>query len=337
MGIKDYEVLIDSILSHWELSGSEVKKIDIGYINDNWRVKNGNDKYILRKVDKANEKALSFELRYITNLRNGGFKYKVPMPLETKDGKYYFKCNGSLFWLYRFIEGDHKYKFVEKDIAKVAKLVGSYHNILINNRNFYRCKGKPTDSFTVFEAKNALVKMVSSIKKRRKISNRERSFIRTANALLPIADELADNWNSSLDFYYLHNDIKETNLLWEKGRITGLIDFDFVRYSNILIKDIAVSLQHFCDNKKKGYLFDMKKVILFLRTYSKVRTLAIAEKKMIPTMLITYCIADFEFLFRLMKNSPDRGITMQRVNTLAKMALYIYKNNGSITKEIMSL
>ncbi|HUC38754.1 MAG TPA: phosphotransferase [Candidatus Acidoferrum sp.] len=322
------------ILNNWGLSNVKSKKIDVGLMNQNWLVTEGKNKYILRKVVAANERNVRFELKYLTTLKRGGLRYSIPVPMKTVKGDYLVKEKGSLFWMYEYIDGTHVYNFDFIKLREISKMLAEYHNILIKNKKFFMLKSNRNDPYQPSKVGVLVKRTLTELNKKRNHNTNESTFIRYARMVLPIADYIAKHKERKLEYYYLYNDISKTNLIWKNGKLNGLIDFDFVHYGNLLIKDLAIVIQRLCHYNSKKYVLDLSKVRVVIETYSKIRKLTLEEKDMLIDMILTSCIGDFDFLFHIIQGSSERKITMQEVCNWARMAEYVFENRQKIRETI---
>lgn len=321
---------LDSVLSNWGISDYTYKKIELGYINDNWFVESNGKRYILRKVSNFGKDTLSFELKYLSDLKSCGFEYSIPAPLKTKSGTNEINNNGIIFWLYEYIEGGHEYKVDKAELIEIAGMIASYHKAIMNNKSMFISNAKANDPFKIENAIVDINKTLSDMDRKGKLSEEEMTFVENMKKLMPIANALSGSTAQGLELYFLHGDMRETNLIWQDKELVGLIDFDFVRYSNILMKDLVSVLRRYCLDKEKNYLLNMEMTKLLINEYSKERKLVDGEIKALVDTIIEFAIADFRFLFLLRQNSPEKGVTMDDVMACAKMAEHVYANRAEI-------
>ena len=81
----------------------------------------------------------------------------------------------------------------------------------------------------------------------------------------------------------IHADLFRDNVLFDQGRLTGLFDFYFAGVDSWLF-DIAVCLNDWCIDLATG-AHDEERAAALLRGYARVRSLAAAERQLLPAML----------------------------------------------------
>jgi homoserine kinase type II len=81
----------------------------------------------------------------------------------------------------------------------------------------------------------------------------------------------------------IHGDLFRDNAMFEDGKLTGFFDFYFAGVDSWLF-DIAVCLNDWCVDLPTGAR-DSGRATAFIRAYAGVRTLASAERQLLPAML----------------------------------------------------
>src|SRR5712692_7607568 len=98
------------------------------------------------------------------------------------------------------------------------------------------------------------------------------------------------------------------NLIWKHGKLAGVIDFEHVSETNdAVVKDIAVTMQYCCRDKKIGHQLDLDSASRFLRAYMESHLLSDEEVVLIPDLITAGFAEDFVFAFWMLRNDPKRA------------------------------
>jgi len=326
---------IKKILENWNV-GEVVsfKKAFKGVVNHNWIVNTTKGKYVLRGVaffKKLSE--LNFELRCLNYLKKRKFRYKIPVPLLTKDRMFLSKFQKNYFWVYEFIEGRDIKRFNRNELREVAKMMALYHDLIEKSKlDNGRGQGNVFCKNTVLGELN---KFKSGILKKGKKDKKDRVFLNELLVLVPLLKSLNVGAYGKLRRYPLHRDINPENTLWKDGVLVGLIDFETVSEINEpFVKDIVVMLQYSCRDRKVPYKFDFGLFRYFLREYKRYRSLTSKEIEFIPDILIAGAIEDFSYQYWMFLNDPARA-KLHRLKLYSKVAQWTNKNKKRIINELI--
>ena len=317
-------------LLNWKIGNLlTVKKTETGVVNQNWLVGTTRGQYILRRVAFETSHELRFELNYLRYLRAHCFPYEIPSPVSTFTKQPFVRTNDSISWLYRRIEGDFKTKLEKKEILQVAKMMAIYHS-LVEKSQLDNGKGKG-DFFNKKPILNELRKFQAELSRKTVLNTADRIFLKETAELLPLLERLRieGKVSSRLKRYPLHRDITPDNLVWRNGKLVGLIDFENVGRSNEpLIRDISVFFQHGCRENSDNLNLDL--VRHFLHEYRKYHSLAEAEIKLIPSLIVSGFIEDFSYAYWMIRSDPKRA-KLYRLRLYSRLAQSIGKRKLILT------
>lgn len=281
-----------------------------GEVNRNFIIAAKQGKYVLRQIlshsHYSSSNDLEFEFAYLNYLESAGFPYHVPLAIPTRDGRLFKKVLGHYYWLYRFIEGAVVERLNESRFTELARMMGTYHTLIersgLNN-------GKP--AVDLFSREPTLKEMEgyrSEILKEHRMNGRDAAFMEESARLIPVLRNLDESPYSNLKRYPIHRDIIPENLIWKKNKLVGLIDFEHVSGTNEpTVKDIAVTLQFTCRDKRLEHQLDLELAKQFLRSYEKWHSISDDEVQLIPNLIAIGFIEDFVWAYWMLRNDPKRA------------------------------
>jgi Ser/Thr protein kinase RdoA (MazF antagonist) len=284
-----------------------------GVVNRNFIVGTSQARYVLRQVSHAHHKSprdLKFELSYLDYLKQSNFQYSIPSAIPTKNGSSFVTVQGHYYWLYRFLEGKVVERLDQPGLAQLAQMMARYH-ALIEESNLYN--GKPASGlYNAAPTLNEIEDNRLEILGKNKASLHEKMFLEEAARLTPILHGLEDSSHSNLGSYPIHRDLIPENLVWKQGKLVSVIDFEHVSQSNDpVVKDIAVSMQYCCRNRKNKQQLDIGPAKRFLQSYRKHHSLSDEEIRLIPDLITVGFVEDFIYAFWMLRNDPRRANALQ--------------------------
>jgi Ser/Thr protein kinase RdoA (MazF antagonist) len=144
--------------------------------------------------------------------------------------------------------------------------------------------------------------------RRGKINRNERIFLEESAKMILILSGFDDGPDQKPRLYPIHRDLISENLIWKHGKLAGVIDFEHVSETNDpVVKDIAVTMQYCCRDKKIGHQLDLDSASRFLRAYMESHPLSDEEIVLIPDLITAGFAEDFVFAFWMLRNDPKRA------------------------------
>ncbi len=317
--------------TRWSVAGQ-------GEVNRNFIIWTKQGRYVLRQVlshsHYGSSKDLEFEFAYLNYLERVGFPYQVPSAVPTREGRLFTKIRGRYYWLYRFIEGTLVEKLKESHFEELAEMMGTYHLLVERSR---LSNGKPVvDLYRRDWTLKEMEGYRSELLKERRMNRRDATFIEESAKLIPVLRRLDERPYSSLKRYPIHRDIIPENLVWNKNKLVGLIDFEHVSGANEpTVKDIAVTLQFTCRDKRLRHHLDLKLVKRFLRSYEKWHSVSDEEVELIPNLIASSFIEDFVWAYWMLRNDPERA-SPYVLKLSSTAAQWSYSNREKIAQAIES-
>jgi Ser/Thr protein kinase RdoA (MazF antagonist) len=325
----------EDALSAWNIGRvSKWRFAAKGEINSNFILTTSQGKFVLRKVAPGHHKGprdMEFELSYLNYLRDAHFPYQVPSPVPTVDGRRFTTHDGRFWWLYEFIEGSTVERLNGRQLAQLAKMVSSYHLLIEHSR---LGKTRPiADPFNRTSILKEVENYRSKILQGKKPSPGDARFMEEAHALLPILRGLDGSLYSGLERYPIHSDIQPANLIWHKGRLVGLIDFENVcSPRQPTVKDIAIILQS-CRNPRQSHQLDLSLARRFFSYYKRHHPVSAQELRLLPSLIVAGFIEDFAYAYWMMRNDPERA-RAYRLSLYSRAAQWSFLNRDKIAREL---
>ncbi len=284
-----------------------LKIIPGGCVNYNFLLKTETGFYILRglgRKDKKTEKRLGIEFKLINHLQKKNYPYGIPIPIKNSKGKYISSINGERVWIYKKLPGVHSNRFTNIQLKQVAKAVATYHRYVKD----FPIKGKLMGK-TYSQLKKRYSQM-SKIKPKNKVD-------KMMLEALPMFQEILKKYykiNFSKNSLWNHRDIHRHNVLFKKGEISGIIDFECIDYGP-RINDLAhITKTSLFEN---GQNLSKERFNLFLREYEKINPLTKQERKLILPWLIKHNCNMFEYFYTHCFDGkvPDVGCLKWTIDT----------------------
>tara|TARA_B100001765_G_scaffold29166_1_gene16376 strand:+ start:1607 stop:2566 length:960 start_codon:yes stop_codon:yes gene_type:complete len=221
-------------------------------------------KYILTLYEKRVKKDdLPFFMNLLSSLSAQGFK--CPSPIKDKQKKYINKIKDKNASLVSYIEGKSKKKLTPFECKDIGKMCAKIHLLAKKVRG-------NQNQLSINYWKNIFNKTKS-----------ECDLIKKglANDISINLNFLEKNWPKNLPSGIIHADIFPDNVLFNAGKVSGIIDFyfsciDFFAY------DVAICLNSLCFENQST--FNVTKAKNFIKGYNSIRELNKKEKEYLPIL-----------------------------------------------------
>jgi Ser/Thr protein kinase RdoA (MazF antagonist) len=249
---------------------------------------------------------LKFEQSYLVYLKQSSFPYNVPSAIPTKSGSLFVTVQGHYYWLYKFLEGRIVQSLNQSHLAQLAQMMARYHALVVRS-NLHN--GKPaSDPYNRIAVLKEIGEYREEILQKNNTDREERTFLKESTGLTQILRGFDARPYSDLGLYPIHRDLISENLIWNQGKLAGVIDFEHVSGTNDpVVKDIAVTMQYCCRDGKIRHQLDIVSAARFLRSYMESRRLSNEEIELIPDLMTAGFIDDFVFAFWILRNDPKRA------------------------------
>ncbi len=275
--------------------------ISEGIQNTNFIVQTTKSKYILTLYeDKRIFSSLPFFFSFMEHLENK--KIPCASPVHASDGSILQKLANRPAAIVNFLPGKWPKTIRSEHCAEVGKYSALMHKAA---KDF---KQKRDDSvFGAVEYWNKRIKEesldINSLKSG--LSDEiDKSF-----------RKIKSQWPDNLPSGAIHGDLFPDNVLFEGGKVSGIIDF-YMSHNDFFAMDLANTLTQWCF--EHGAEFNITKAKAMLSAYNKVRKLSDAELKALPTL--ASAAATKWFLTRLYTwFNPSKGAMVNRKDPLEQL------------------
>jgi len=312
-----------------------------GVVNRNFILGTTDGKYVLRQVSRAHHQTprdLEFELAYLDYLKHAGFPYQIPTAIATTKGSLFENVQGHYFWVYKFLEGSVVEKLNETHLAQLAKMMAEYH-LLIERSALDN--GKPaSDLYNRTATLNEIEKYRRETLQKNKIARNERTLLEESAKMILILRDLNDGPDQKPRLCPIHRDLISENLIWKQGKLAGVIDFEHVSGTNDpVVKDIAVTMQYCCRDRRVTHQLDIDSARQFLQSYTDSHPLSDGEIALIPNLMTAGFADDFAFALWMQRNNPDRAKRSEAdgygPTLFSRAAQWSHRNRKRISKALL--
>jgi homoserine kinase type II len=285
---------IQKVANEFELGTiKSYKIIKGGLVNYNYLVKTGKGNYIIRIIGNVSPKKIKhikLQFKILDHLKKKKFPYLIPYHIKTKHSKDILDIGNKKVWVYEMIAGQNYDMPNVHQIKLMAKALAIYHQF-ISGLNGEESKDESEK------------RIIMRFKKMQKIIIRDdadRLALKYRDFFKEVFNNVRKIKNPPKQLF-LHNDFDSSNVLFRKGKLVGIIDFDETSYGPRIF-DISVSIRDSCSIQGK---LDMKKVKIFLKEYEKISNLSKKEKDMIIPSILNANVDFFVWTYVEMKKEKE--------------------------------
>jgi len=281
-----------------EYSLGKVKKFELikgGCVNYNYLLTSDKGKYIIRIVGDKSFSGLDhikLQFKIFEYLQKKKLPYLLPFPLKAGN-KRIINVGKNKVWVYNMIRGRGHNTPNESQMKEMARALAIYH------KHIQGLKGKFS-----WDSADKRIEKGFRIMEDIKIKNEsDKLVLKYRNFLKDIYDKVS-KINRKANLLYLHSDFDSSNVMFDKGKIIGIIDFDDAEYGPRAF-DICVSLRDSCNIRGK---LDLRKVKIFLKEYEKISKISKEEKELIIPLMLYANVDMFVWAYCFMGKDPENKI-----------------------------
>ena len=241
---------------------AKLEGIPAGIENTNYFVTTTRGRFVLTLFEKLTARELPFYLNLQDHLAGKGIP--CPKPVPDRRGAFLGKLNGKPAALVRFLRGKDVAAPAVEQGAQVGAMLASIH---VAGRTY---SGRMTNPRGPTWWKAVMPEIIP--------------FLGAEDVAL-LREEVrfqARSRRQELPRGAIHADLFRDNVLFQDGRVSGVIDFYFA-CTDALLYDVAVTVNDWC--VVKGGALDEGRAARFLDAYVKVRPFTARERGAWPAML----------------------------------------------------
>lgn len=303
--MKPSKAEVKGFLGQYRLSDIQrVRQFKEGWVNYNYYIQAKEGKFVLQLfgvpvTEKKLEKTRNVH-KCLLHLKERNFPYKIPEPVLNKQGERVTIKGNKGAWLYPYIEGNLKRKINNKQLEEIGSVLAQLHRLL--KKEAKKEKMYPKRYEWQMQKLNEI--------QTKKAHTEAQNYIKRKSKILEQAFAYLKNYNFKKNVTFCHKDINAENMLWQRGKLVGILDFDNMRIGP-RIEDIALAISKLHLNKKE------KAKQALIKGYERIQKLNKEDK----TLLIPCMIKDAsETVFWLYENKKIKDTELVK-SAKNKMAL----------------
>jgi homoserine kinase type II len=232
--------LLDEVLAHFGVENATIHDIRTGRVNKHWRVEAGSDTYALRRyTPQRSISAINYEHDILRYMAARG--WPVAAPLLGVDGtQTLVHVGGRTYWLFPFLPGSPAPQNAHYARAK-GRLLARLHQDLAS----WEAPGQRDGFGRVWELDTyvaAQSRFASLSELLLAFGQQHTDLARTVRAQkYAMLRELSTLGYGELPAVPCHFDFHRDNLLFQRGALSGLLDFDLA-HLDARVADVASSI-----------------------------------------------------------------------------------------------
>ena len=230
---------LHKVLGRFGVTDTEIHDIRTGRVNKHWRVEAADRRYALRRyTHQRTPAAIDYEHDVLRHMERLGWPVAVPVP--ARDGAATVSAGGRTYALFRYLPGRLAPRSAPYYLRANGALLARLHADLAT----YADAG-PRDGIGRLTDLDAWVPATDGRDFDQVLADYAREQPRLAAGFArwreTSVDELDRLGYHDLPNTLIHGDFHTNNIFFERRRLAGLLDFDFVRPDNRLA-DLALTI-----------------------------------------------------------------------------------------------
>lgn len=290
-----------------------LKEFETGWANYSFYVETKKEKLVIQIIGETPNpkllKNLRLQVKLLNYLNEKESAYRVPHIIKNLKGNQLSQDKERYFLVYEYIEGNILDKFNQENFKEYAKAVALFTRDL--DKFPFKNKKDPFDTKWL----KLEFEKISKIKPRNELDTLVISNIKIIENILNRVDKIKNLGRLRI----IHADFNRTNVLFDRNKLTGIIDFHNLEIAPITKEiGVAISRNNFL---KKGYSKVKEKI--FLKEFEKYYKITNQEKEsIIPVILRDNCAVIWWKYLHMEKN---RDTAYNQIHSLLKDTNKLYK------------
>jgi homoserine kinase type II len=240
----------------------ELQGISSGIENTNYFVTTSRGKFVLTLFEKMHAADLPYYMHLKTHLANHGFP--CPKPVANHDNEFIGELNGKPASIVSCLPGKSVIDVTPAQCAETGEVLADMH---VAAQGFAQRMENPRGPHWWKTFSEQL---------KNKVTNEEATLIQSELTFQ------SQHRHDALPRGVIHGDLFRDNVLFEDGRIGGVIDFYFA-CNDVLLYDVAITANDWC--LRSDATLEPLRLQALLKGYHAVRGFSDAEKIAWPVML----------------------------------------------------
>lgn len=298
-------------IEQFGLTSTAIRAVRSGRVNKHWFVDTSRERYVLRRYrPERSPAAIDYELAALQQAARHG--WPVALPVAAADGQRIIELSGSRYALFPRLPGRRTPYDHPGRTQTTGEMLARFHR----DMEPLAARGQ-RDGFGRLSELDVYVQTMSSFPTYAELL---RAFERTSPVLARAvwserhenSRELTGRGYDDLASTLIHADFHHDNLLFQRGHLTGLLDFDFVRLDG-RIADVAMSVVLDCADPPTYNRLRPEYVEAFVAGYTAVSPLAEAEVNLLVPLARAYFL--WLIAYRLCERRagfPERAVRSVR-------------------------
>ena len=268
---------VAQVLAAFGVQPERVDAIGLGTVNDSWDVLADSTRWILRRYSTARlPSGIPFEHALLQQLGAAG--WPVPAPSPAPDGSTLVKVGGRFHALFPFLPGTPL-----DDPGLHGTVLGQLHATTGRLTIAVRPSWPRLAEYARRPFPELLAGLAAADPDAAAAALRHHGLVARELAAIGTADAVS---------LPVHGDFHTGNLLFQAGRLSGILDFDFARI-DLRAADVAVAL---------GFLEDPASRLAFVGAYEQEQPLSAGERRLLAPLRRA---RELERIGSILRTSPD--------------------------------
>ena len=250
-------------------------------------------------------------------------RFPVSEPICAKNGKKIISLGNRHGYLRKFIEGKEKLHPMREEIKKLGKILGTFHTLTENYKTAHKRKHVwDLNQTKKYFKEDRKIILKSNFKDKKK-------FVHL------VEQELSKlHFPQNLPSGTIHEDLGKRHVIWNRGKIVSVIDFDRAYYGKLVL-DLGQAARGWCfKNNWKSWSNENLKALL--QGYESKRRLTLLEKKYLQDA-IKFAILEraISFALRYAHTTHDVKDEKFALDSLSTLLSLINRNEAAIGEIIV--